>query len=67
MRTAERVSMRTVERKSLSTAGQVSVRTLDTAIQKRMCSLELQRMFENSNIIRLRFSRTNFFLRTNVH
>ena len=29
-------------------------------------TLELQRMFEHSNIIRLRFSRTNFFLRTNV-
>ena len=25
------------------------------------CELELQRMFEHSNIIRLRFSRTNFF------
>ena len=25
------------------------------------CTLELQRMFEHSNIIRLRFSRTNFF------
>ena len=26
-----------------------------------VCKLELQRMFEHSNIIRLRFSRTNFF------
>ena len=30
------------------------------------CQLELQRMFEHSNIIRLRVSRTNFFLQTNV-
>ena len=37
------------------------------SFSRAMCvNLELQRMFEHSNIIRLRFSRTNFFLRTNV-